>query len=159
VPYVIGRRCSNRIDRDVHQRVLLRYGQSLSARIITSPLARSESAFCAFEMRHSDDIHCCVIVSVTVVETAQWMAGSNHDTVMCPKYLKAKGGLFHYGGEGGFWRNFGLSVSCFASTLTPPLVWGTPERSRKERRVLISLFILHSHLITSLLTPHELSSW
>jgi hypothetical protein len=34
-------------------------------------------------------IHFSVIINVTVAETAQWMAGSNHDTVTCPKYLKA----------------------------------------------------------------------
>jgi len=112
VPYVIGRRYSKRIDCDVHQHVLVRYGRSLSAGIITSPLARSQSAFCAFEMRHSNDIHCSVIINVTVTETAHWMAGSNHDTVMCPKYFKEKEGLFGYGGEGGFWRNVGLSASC-----------------------------------------------
>jgi hypothetical protein len=73
-------------------------------------------------MRHSNDIHCTVIINVTVIETAQWMAGSNHDTVMCSKYLKAKGGSFRYGGEGGFWRNVGLSARCIAGALTPPLV-------------------------------------
>ena len=71
VPYVIGRRCSKRIDRDVHQHVLARYGHSLSVGIITSPLARSQSTFCAFEMRHSNDIYCSVIINVTVTETAQ----------------------------------------------------------------------------------------
>jgi hypothetical protein len=105
-------------------------------------------------MRHSSDIHCCVIINVT----AQWMAGSNHDTAMCPKYLKAKGGLFRYGGEGGFWRNVGLSASSIASALTPPLLCRTPEMGRKQRSVLISLFILHNNLIASLLTPHKLTS-
>jgi len=52
-------------------------------------------------MRHSNDIHFSVMISVTVAETAQWMVGSNH-TIMCPKYLKAMGGLFRYGGEVGF---------------------------------------------------------
>lgn len=92
VLYVIGRRCSKRTDRDVHHRVLVRYGQSLSAGIITSPLAGSQSAFCAFEMRHTNDIHCSVTINVIVTETAQWTAGSNPDTVMCPKYLNAKRG-------------------------------------------------------------------